>query len=128
MNAVLAAESPAGLEPIYVSDVRDDGYWYGAADDRPYFDTLRAWMRDQGVEPNDTYRLEVYLLDVPFVKVHAYARDEDGDFRFGCRDEAGHHAHDGQCQLVKLDPYVVILSSLPPERVSGSAGMAPSRS
>ena len=42
--------TPADLEPIFVSDVRDDAYWYSAGADKAYCDAFRQWIRAHGVD------------------------------------------------------------------------------
>lgn len=90
----------APLAPLYVSDVRDDAYWYSV--DKGQGDTLRAWLRGNGLEPDDIYRFEVYLCDTLFAKVYTYARDEHGRFQV---------EGDG---LVEREPFLAPLDSMPP--------------
>jgi hypothetical protein len=63
------------LEPLAVYDVHEPG-WYGLSDDQRH--DLAAWSRAQRIEPSDTFRLEIYLLDCPFARVFQFERDAGG--------------------------------------------------
>ncbi|MFI6594956.1 hypothetical protein ACIBHX_01840 [Nonomuraea sp. NPDC050536] len=69
------------IEPLVVFDARDER-WRGDSH-------ILAWCRSEGIDPEQVYRLEVYLVDCPFARVYD--------------------------DYLRRDPYDVILSSLPPE-------------
>jgi hypothetical protein len=110
---------PDTLAPLQVFDVRDDDLWYGLKGQKAYCDTLRAWLRANGIEPWETYRWELYLLDTPFLKVFTYARDDQGKLRFRPVEDAEERQRTGRWWLpVEREPFLVPVSSLPPAPVS----------
>lgn len=112
--------------PLVVFDVND----------RPAFDRIIAapehhqrlldWMRSQGLDPHDVYRLEVFLVDCPSARVFEYARDGQG--RGYCGVDHDHRADLDCCHLARRDPYEVPLSSLPPMTNPQVAEMPPADS
>ncbi|MEU4703415.1 hypothetical protein [Nonomuraea dietziae] len=113
-SAVVTARELDGLEPEFVSDVRDDDHWHSVTPAQG--DALRAWMRANSIEPNDVYRIETYTMDCAFARVFAYARTEHGQFVLDCPpDDSEHRPHRGRCSPVKREPYITMLASRPPE-------------
>ncbi len=95
----------ASLEPIWVGDVHDSQTW-----PPPNLSEVLGWARSEGINANETYRIEVYLLDCPFARVYEYDRDENGT-RF-CWVEHDHL--DDRCDVAKRKPFDVPLTTLPP--------------
>ncbi|MFD9950902.1 hypothetical protein ACFWYW_59195 [Nonomuraea sp. NPDC059023] len=83
------------IEPLIVYDC-SSRQWHGNPD-------VLAWMRAEGLDPEQAYRLEVYLVDCPSARVYEYDRNEAGE-RYLVGDDAA-----------RREPYDVILSSLPPD-------------
>jgi hypothetical protein len=93
------------LTPVQVSDVRDDA-WFGTLRDRPgYLKAMNEWLIAHDINPYDTYRWELYIIDAPFLKVFTYVRDEKGRILF---DQEAR-------EPVKQTPFTVLVSSLPPD-------------
>lgn len=44
----------------------------------PWHADLLVWMRDQGMNPTETRRIEVFNGDHPFARVTMYVRGHDG--------------------------------------------------
>lgn len=57
-------------DPLFTSDTHDRG-WY-------HTDAEEDWCRDQGLDPNDIFRYEIYLIDMPFARMFEYVRDDGG--------------------------------------------------
>ncbi len=94
-------------------DVHDNAWWHG-------YRAKSDWARSHGVPVDDTYRLEFYLVDAPFVKVFAYDVNEDGK-----RHWAGQHnpneCHDHTCcDVARRPPYDLPLNELPPRELLGA--------
>lgn len=62
-----------------------------------------TWMRAQGMAPNDTFRVEVFIADFPFARVTTCVRGEDGK-------RLANEAMDGVVTTTETMP----VSSLPP--------------
>ena len=62
--------------PLTVYDVHEPGWQNLPTRAR---DRVNDWARSEGLNPEDIYRLETYLVDCPFVRVFAFARDADGN-------------------------------------------------
>lgn len=88
------------MAPLAIYDAHEDN-WIGLAG--PERNRMCGWMREQGIEPNDTRRVEIYLLDCLFARVVAYATNADGD----------HYGHG--CEFATRT-YTVGISSMPPVR------------
>ena len=86
-----------------VYDVRDDDAWSRVIADKERYDQLTAWMRSQGLDPVNIYRIEIHPLDSPRARVYEYDRDEAGRMRLVGDD------------IAKREPYDLALSSLPPD-------------
>jgi hypothetical protein len=84
------------LEPLVVFDARDES-WRGDP-------KILAWCRAEGLDPEQIYRLEVYLLDAPFARVYEFVTLNGARFLVEERDD-----------YLRRDPYDVILSTLPPD-------------
>ncbi|MEU8270148.1 hypothetical protein AB0B89_23690 [Sphaerisporangium sp. NPDC049002] len=104
----------ASLEPLQVSDVRDDDYWNRMKGQTAYCDAVRAWMRAHNIDPNEVYRWELFLLDAPFLKVYAYQLDEHGHIVWRPVDADEKRLIGGWWDPVKREPYIAPVSSLPP--------------
>lgn len=106
----------ADFQPLMVSDVRDEA-WYEVLKANPgYLDAMTAWLRANGVDPDDTYRWELYLLDCPFVRVFAYDRDEMGRRRWQRIEDVEERCRTGVgWRPVEREPYTVLVSSMPPQ-------------
>lgn len=85
--------------PLVVEDVRKG--WYHKPE--PYRQAFMAWMRSEGMDPNETRRVEVHLMDTPFAVATVYVRDEQGQKMI-----------DRQREEFVLGEEMVLLSSLPP--------------
>ncbi|MEV4246985.1 hypothetical protein AB0J63_26675 [Streptosporangium canum] len=90
------------LKPLVVFDSADNTYWNRASADAAWYDSLLGWVRQHGIDPPNTYRLEVYLLDCPFARVYEFDLDKDGRKYVAGSDYA------------RREPRDVLLSSLPP--------------
>ena len=65
---------------------------------------VMEYLLSQNIPPVDTYRVEVYFLDVPFARVFTYAQDQQG-----CR------YFDESTDVAAVNaPYDQILTELPP--------------
>ncbi len=107
------------LAPLHVSDVHDDSWWETWTTDRAYREATQDWLRANGVEPDDTYRWELYLLDTPFLKVFTYDRDHNGQLRFRRAHDAEERQRTGRWWMpLEREPYLVPVSSLPPRAPS----------
>ena len=70
------------------------------------------WLRANGINPDDTYRVEVYYEDGALLgQVFEYLRDEAG--KRSHSDDCDHEA--GWCELASRS-YQVKLNSMPPGR------------
>jgi hypothetical protein len=88
-------------EPLAVFDVHENNWQGLPARAR---DRINDWARGEGLDPNDIYRVETYVIDCPFVRVFAFARDAAGNKFLG---------EDG-VNPARLPPRDVPVSSLPP--------------
>jgi hypothetical protein len=88
-------------EPLAVYDVRSDSWLEMVKAGRA--NKFRGWVQDQGLDPREIYRLEIYLTDCPSAIVHSYAKDSTGK----------HFYLDGH-DIARRKPYEIPLSSLPP--------------
>jgi hypothetical protein len=89
-------------EPLAVYDVHEDG-WEQLTAQEQY--QVRLWVVEQGMDPGDIFRLEVFLIDCPFARVYEFDRDEDGSLRV--EDQP-------PWDFAVRPPRDVLLSSLPP--------------
>lgn len=64
----------AELLAAYDANTGEGGY----PSTQSWLDDFLPWMREHGVEPNDTDRVEIYLLDAPFMRVYQPAQNEKG--------------------------------------------------
>jgi hypothetical protein len=62
------------------------------------------WLRAHGIDPCQTYRTEHHVIDVPLVRVYAYALDEQG------RRYVDQAARD----IARREPYDVLIRTTPP--------------
>lgn len=86
------------LAPLAVYDARTPS-WTDLTDERRA--ELRDWVQGLGVEVSETYRVEIYLLDCLFARIHQDDRDEDGN-RYCPHD----HAHDRlNCKPARRAPF-----------------------
>ncbi|MGS2645863.1 hypothetical protein [Streptosporangium sp. G12] len=69
----------------------------------PWHGELLAWMLAEGMAPNDTRRVEVFVVDCPFARVTRYALTENGK----------RIANDAGDELVTVEE-TMLVSSLPP--------------
>lgn len=89
-------------EPLAVFDVHEDDWDRFTAQEKYQ---VRLWIVEQSLDPGDIFRLEVFLIDCPFARVHEYDRDDDGCLRVeGLPPRA----------IAVRPPRDVLLSSLPP--------------
>jgi len=88
-------------KPLAVYDVHEPGWQNLPTRAR---DRVNDWARSEGLNPEDIYRLETYLIDCPFVRVYAITRDGGGNIILG----------DDGTSLVTLTPRDAPVSSLPP--------------
>lgn len=87
------------LQAVY--DVKHRSWWGLTGDQH---DQLRAWAIEQGIDPNDTYRWEIHLIDMPLIRVFEFETDERGRVKF---DEV-------RQDLCRRPPYDLPISSMPP--------------
>lgn len=92
-------------EPLAVYDVHEDA-WDRLTAQEKY--RVRMWIVEQGLDPGDIVRLEVYLIDCPFARVHEFDRDENGNLRVEDLPPR---------EIAVRPPRDVLLSSLPPVRL-----------
>lgn len=69
----------------------------------PWHGDFLAWMRAEGMNPNDARRVEVFVVDCPFARVTTYALTVDGK----------RIANDAGDELVTVEE-TMLVSSLPP--------------
>lgn len=98
--------------PLVVLDCRE-GIW-----PPPNLEELQDWLRSHGIEPDDTYRVEVYLIDTLFARIFQYARNERG--RHYCSNDHGHLDDPDRCVIARREPYTVPLACMPPEFLPAS--------
>ncbi|MFD9950965.1 hypothetical protein ACFWYW_59350 [Nonomuraea sp. NPDC059023] len=84
------------IEPLVVYDC-SSRQWHGDPE-------VLAWMRAEGLDPDQVYRLEIYLVDCPSARVYEYATVQGARILVPAREE-----------YLRRKPYDVILSSLPPD-------------
>ena len=89
-------------EPVAVFDAHDDDWCNLAAEERT---KVWTWMVEEGLDPGEVFRLEVFLIDCPFARVHEYDRDDEGCLRV---EDASPR------RIAVRPPRDVLLSSLPP--------------
>jgi len=99
------------LEPLAVYDVAEAN-WLGLPHDKRQ--DLAAWLREQGPDPNDTYRLEVYLLDCLFVRVFQWDRDKLGGGHYCPLDHDHHDPDRSLCEAARRAPFDVPVAEMPP--------------
>ncbi|MCK2214277.1 hypothetical protein MF672_010810 [Actinomadura sp. ATCC 31491] len=98
--------------PRVVYDVHAQSWERILADPERYA-RLTTWVREQGLDPERIYRLEVYLIDTPRARVFEWKQDEQG--RRYCEVEHDHKARYEACRIAQREPYAVILKALPPD-------------
>jgi hypothetical protein len=106
-------------EPLAVYDVSES--WTELSDQQ--MAVIRNWLRMQGIEPNDTYRFEIWRTDRLFARVFQYDRDEHGkpycpldhEHVFGKVFGPGEEPSEQEwCDIARREPFDVPLSSMPP--------------
>ena len=102
-----------GMTPHAVWDVHDPAWW-------PGHEAKSQWLRDHRVPVDHTYRVEFYLIDMPFARVFSYHVNEDGRHHWD-------HGHNPQgcgpghlCGVCRHPPSDVPLSELPPGVLCGA--------
>jgi hypothetical protein len=85
-----------------VYDVRQESWYNLAVEERL---EVCTWMVEEGLDPGEVFRLEVFLIDCPFARVHEY--DRDGDGRLRVEDLPPR-------RIAVRPPRDVLVSSLPP--------------
>ena len=60
------------VDPLAVYDVREGSYQYEG------FAAFRRWAAAQGMDINETYRIEIHSPSAPFARVFTYDRDKQG--------------------------------------------------
>jgi hypothetical protein len=93
--------------PIAVWDTRDRDSFFRDTQHPARFMQAVEWAKRHIDRPEDTYRVEFYLIDCPFAIVHRFATNEDGSIRW---DLAGR-------EPAIAEPVTVMLSELPPEHL-----------
>ena len=88
--------------PRVIYDVHAESWAYVVADKERYA-RLLAWIREQGLDPHDIYRVEVYLIGCPYARI----------FAFDLNDEGQHYMR-GE-DIARREPHNVILTCLPPD-------------
>lgn len=86
------------ITPLAVWDVHNRSW---AHNWRP----VMEYLESQGIPVDDTYRVEVYLLDMPFARVFTYAENERG----------WRYVDPATGDAAVNDPYDVLLTALPPD-------------
>lgn len=86
-------------DPILVEDAHEG---WRRTRSQGYRDVVMAWMRSEGIRPEDTRRIEVYLVDTPFARVTSYVRENGGIVWNAHREEP------------EMAVETVLLRSLPP--------------
>lgn len=95
---------PTDNQPHTVLDAQDPSTLTSAG--------LRAtlpWLRDQGIDPDLTRRVEVYAGDPPTAVVHQFTPDEQGHVHCGL----DHDHNTGRCEPTIRESRVT-LTTLPP--------------
>lgn len=90
------------VEPVRVLDAREEPM--RARLGTPWHMSLLDWFKQEGINPRNVYRLEVYLVDCPSGRIFEYDVDQEGN----------RYVKAGQDEAARRRPYDVILSSLPP--------------
>lgn len=92
-------------EPISVFDVRDDEWRDRTTEEH---EALADWLRDQGVDPEESVRVEIHQDKGLFARVTQFHRDADGNLMVDYeRNEAKRAA-----------PFDVSISQPPPVAVA----------
>jgi hypothetical protein len=100
--------------PRVIYDVHAESWASYVTADRERYARLLTWAREQGLDPEKIYRLEVYCTKgKPSAQVFEYAFNEQG-YRY-CDVDHDHVQRVGACRSAKREPYEVILSGLPPD-------------
>lgn len=94
--------------PTVIYDVHAESWAYLVADKDRYTHLL-TWVREQGLDPEEIYRIEVYSASA---LIFEHKRNEQGH-RY-CDIEHDHAAQMRACRSAKREPYSVILTSTPP--------------
>jgi hypothetical protein len=102
LSTTPSPRTPMTPEPLAVYDVREEPFRSMLG--TPWHMCLLDWLVEEGFDPLDIYRVEVYLVDCPSARVYSYARNEDGKRYLA-----------SELDLARRPPYDVILSSLPPD-------------
>ena len=104
---------PEGLEPLAAWDTHErEGPWRCGGDgDREERWALMIeaadWAKPRIERTEDTYRVEFYLLDVPFGVVYRHQRDEAGRLLWNPETRRPYEE----------EPVIVPLDELPPEHL-----------
>lgn len=85
-------------EPVVVWDGRERAY------DR-IREPAMEWLTAQGIPVDPAYRVEFFLVDAPFARVFTYTQDDQGR----------RHVDPATGDAAVNEPYVKILSELPPD-------------
>ena len=91
---------PTLPDPLIVFDATDRD-WAKTAEQ---WEQTCEWAYEQGIDPNETHRIEVYLIDAPFARVYQFAMTADG-LRY---------IDDATGKTAERKPFDVLLSELPP--------------
>lgn len=108
---------PEGLEPLAVWDTHERlGPWRcggdGDREDRwALMIEASEWACSRVERPGDTYRVEFYLLDMPFCVVYRHRRGEDG---WLCWNPETRRPYEEE-------PVIVPLAELPPAYLLSSS-------
>lgn len=80
------------------------------------YEAIAGWLRGQGINPDDTMRVEIYRIDradtAYYAHVSAFLRDGEG--RRYCDEDHEHGSFPDRCQLASCS-YLVMLSAFPPK-------------
>lgn len=61
------------MEPLFISDTKFTNWHYTQKEDE--------WLCSQGVDAHITYRYELYVIDMPCIKVYQFVPDSDGFYQ-----------------------------------------------
>ncbi len=88
-------------EPYLIADANDPATrpWR----DSPWYDEFLVWMRSQGMDPEITHLVEVFVVDCPFARATTFVPCPDGGVAL---------TEDGRD--FQRATQTVLLSSLPP--------------
>lgn len=111
LPAELANRHMTDLEPLAVYDVHGRSW---ARLDSELIAKMCNWLREHGVEPDDTTRVEIWETGHLYARIFQFDRDERG--RGYCHLDHDHLASTDKCEPARREPFDVPIEAMPPIR------------